>query len=182
MEGKGETTDIGTDICTCGQQECPTKTDTVCGDPQCCDGKILETHLADDANQCLEKCQDLSTCMWFTFRTTTYECLLQESCDSPFAGPGTCIRGERSCESIEPETTTTTTTTPSSEDCWKPGKVIGGKTIGEKLTDREECFRKCLEEDGCLYVTFWSTGICERFNRFDYLSESITCFSRSKEC
>ncbi len=53
------------------------KTDTVCGDRQCCDGKVLETHLTDDANQCLEKCQDLSTCMWFTFRTTTYDCLLQ---------------------------------------------------------------------------------------------------------
>jgi hypothetical protein len=118
MDSKGTPSDVGTNVCTSGQFGCPLMENITCGLAECCNGKPVEPQgLAADPQECLEKCQKLGLCKWFTHRGE--DCFLLDSCPEPFPGSGNCMSGQRQCENA----TVPITPTDSLWDSGEPTEV-----------------------------------------------------------
>ncbi len=97
--------------------------DCVSGDSDClvcfvegqCLGSFLGTLEADDAEDCLEVCQETDGCGWFSFDSSDGLCLLTADCQEVDEGCGSCVAGQVECdgggEQEDSSSSTTTATT-----------------------------------------------------------------------
>ena len=97
--------------------------DCVSGDSDClvcfvegqCLGSFLGTLETDDAEDCLEVCQDTDGCGWFSYDSSDGLCLLTADCQEVDEGCGSCVAGQVECdgggEQGEDSSSSTTTAT-----------------------------------------------------------------------
>ena len=76
-----------------------------------CEGILLETVLAQSADDCLLSCNQTSGCRWFSFQMEVKQCTLLESCNDLDTSCSACQSGERRCIDGTPTSTTTTSNT-----------------------------------------------------------------------
>ena len=106
------------DVCISGERDCVVGAS--CNLNGFCHGHVLSYNVTSSLTACLESCQALPACAWYSYHTDNYFCLLTSDCVTFDESCTNCISGERACFGGEPLTTTTssssTTTSYSSTE------------------------------------------------------------------
>ncbi len=95
-----EITDDDCNDCLTGEVDCPL--DPTCNEPgECVDADFVGSTATEDADECLEECQDDRDCFWFEFDSSDNVCVLFENCpEIDDRDCDTCVVGERECEVV----------------------------------------------------------------------------------
>ncbi len=96
--------------CLTSQRDC-TPDDPVCFVEGECQGIVDSITAAATASECLQLCNSIFGCHWFTFNSGVSKCILLKSCSTIDPTCKECTSGERRCS--EAPTTTTAATTPT---------------------------------------------------------------------
>ena len=92
-----------------------------------CEGHRVSVVIeSNSANKCLEHCQAIPECFWFTFLAEFEACYFFSDCNTIDETCTTCVSGEKGCKAEEPATTqkpdTTTTEPETTEKPDPPGE------------------------------------------------------------
>lgn len=88
-------TEVVSSLCpTCytGEPDCQ---QVICSQPGTCQGEMVGEYYTDNEKQCLEKCQDLVDCSWYTYSESFRFCLLTSDCDPEVSSIS--VYGQREC-------------------------------------------------------------------------------------
>jgi hypothetical protein len=97
--------------CLSSQREC-TPDEPVCFVEGECKGIVEGVTSASTTEECLQLCNSVSGCRWFTFDSEVSKCILLKTCPTIDESCKECISGERRC--LETSTSTSATTTQDS--------------------------------------------------------------------
>ena len=60
----------------------------------------MSSSLTLTENQCLLKCQEEDLCQWYSFRRSSYECILLTECTFIDSTCTDCVFGEKACKAL----------------------------------------------------------------------------------
>ena len=88
--------DPSCDTCHSGQSACLNQI------PECnkygfCNGNPVAINSAASVHECLEECQAFETCNWFTYYSSSENCIMTADCTDVQGCPN-CVHGEKQCQ------------------------------------------------------------------------------------
>jgi len=79
--------------CISGEKECPARE---CHGAFKCKGDFVDSFAIATLEECIQKCNDVEDCQWFTLEKANDHCILYEECNDQFDCE-TCASGEKKC-------------------------------------------------------------------------------------
>lgn len=128
---------------------------------------LHHTHEKDDVN-CLQQCQKVENCEWFSYDPDFSVCLLFQNCSElSLDNCAGCTSGENECKSIF---------------CWVSGECQGEYQDYDYSKTQEQCLKLCKDTMGCNWFTF-DQGVCFLYENCPHINENCTtCISGQVEC
>ena len=141
-------------VCASGERDCVIGAS--CNLLGTCQGHILSYNVTSSLTACLETCQGLPACAWYSSHTDNSICTLTSDCLNIDESCQTCISGERACFEGELSTTTSSssTSTPSTTTSSSTTTTLSNPFNRLVIAATGEVIN--LDEDGkrCPYVIF----------------------------
>ncbi|TRY79456.1 hypothetical protein TCAL_09787 [Tigriopus californicus] len=138
---------------------------------ECLDSQILDARPTDTSRACLNLCQNLTGCEWFTWYTDSKVCtslsgclsLTEEKCGS------NCISGEQECPEIQ---------------CGIQGRCYGALEGIRKVGSDKECGSICGQRSECTWFSYSNqTNSCTMTNDCPALDRSCDdCLASETSC
>ena len=161
------------DMISCNEE--PVEPPTGCDLEGKCEGTFISGQAGIDKEGCVENCQIITDCNFWTHDSIQSLCYLFADCPSLDESCSECVSGQRNCtqEPIDPPT-----------GCDLDGKC-DGTTVNYKLTDdRDACVLFCQSNADCAFWTYDSAQtLCYLFSDCPVLDETcLACVSGEREC
>ena len=112
--------------CLSGQSSCSAP-EPVCFVPGECKGSVDHVEGASSQETCLEVCQSLDSCRWFTYHAPSSACVLYHNCDEISTDCNECVSGESRCQLSTTTDVPPTSTTPAGHYVY----LTGGSSSNE---------------------------------------------------
>ena len=139
-----------------------------CDVPGFCQGSVVGITTVESQVECLEFCQSIPTCEWFSYKPEDGACNAFSSCPSVNTDNcGDCVSGENECDA-----------------CFVHGECFGFFLDLTEVRDVNDCLDACQHYPGCEWFTYFEESeICYFYSTCDVLEQAcMDCVSGEDEC